>query len=80
MVPAVGRVERDQAQGAGQSGLKKVAVTLPLSVALEPDNAEALCTPAQAAARAWAVECSYDARVARLAPLAAGDLSVLEPL
>ncbi len=33
-----------------------------------------------AAARAWAVECSYDARVALLAPLAAGDLGVLRPL
>ncbi|MGZ6963328.1 MAG: glycosyltransferase family 4 protein [Acidimicrobiia bacterium] len=33
-----------------------------------------------AAARDWAVECSYDARVAQLAPLAAGDLSVLAPL
>jgi phosphatidyl-myo-inositol dimannoside synthase len=32
------------------------------------------------AARAWAVECSYDARVATLAPLAAGDLGVLGPL
>jgi phosphatidylinositol alpha-1,6-mannosyltransferase len=33
-----------------------------------------------AAARTWAVECSYDARVARLLPLAAGDLGVLELL
>jgi glycosyltransferase involved in cell wall biosynthesis len=28
-------------------------------------------------ARAWAVDCSYDERVGLLAPLAAGDLSVL---
>jgi phosphatidylinositol alpha-1,6-mannosyltransferase len=40
----------------------------------------ALRTRMGAAARGWAVECSYDARVAQLAPLAAGDLSVLEPL
>jgi phosphatidylinositol alpha-1,6-mannosyltransferase len=33
-----------------------------------------------AAARTWAMECSYDARVAALAPLAAGDLSVLQRL
>jgi phosphatidylinositol alpha-1,6-mannosyltransferase len=33
-----------------------------------------------AAARAWAVDCSYDARVAQLAPVAAGDLSRLLPL
>ncbi len=32
------------------------------------------------AARTWAAECSYDARVAELATLAAGDLSVLRPL
>jgi phosphatidylinositol alpha-1,6-mannosyltransferase len=32
------------------------------------------------AARTWAMECSYDARVAQLAPLAAGDLSTLRPL
>ncbi len=39
-------------QGAGQSGLRKVEVALPLSVALDPDNAKALCTPQQATARA----------------------------
>jgi phosphatidylinositol alpha-1,6-mannosyltransferase len=33
-----------------------------------------------AAARAWAVRCSYDARVELLAPVAAGDLGVLAPL
>jgi phosphatidylinositol alpha-1,6-mannosyltransferase len=33
-----------------------------------------------AAARTWAVQCSYDARVELLAPLAAGDLGVLRPL
>jgi hypothetical protein len=33
-----------------------------------------------AAAREWAVECSYDARVAQLAPVAAGDLSQLVAL
>ncbi len=32
------------------------------------------------AARAWAQECSYEARVAQLAPLATGDLSSLAPL
>lgn len=35
----------------GQANLKKVKVTLPLSAALDPDNAKALCEPAQAAAR-----------------------------
>lgn len=39
-------------QTAGQAGLRKVAVTLPLSVALDADNAQALCKPEQAAARA----------------------------
>lgn len=39
-------------QTAGQSGLKKVAVTLPLSVALDAENAQALCKPEQATARA----------------------------
>jgi hypothetical protein len=36
-------------QGKGQSGLKQVSVALPLSVALEPNNAEALCEPSAAA-------------------------------
>jgi phosphatidylinositol alpha-1,6-mannosyltransferase len=31
-------------------------------------------------ARTWALDCSYDARVRRLAPLAAGDLTVLSNL
>lgn len=39
-------------QPAGQSGMKRVEVALPLSVALDPDNAEALCAPADAARRA----------------------------
>lgn len=34
----------------GTANLKKVVVKLPLSVALDPDNAEALCTTAQRAA------------------------------
>lgn len=38
-------------QKPGESGLKKVAVKLPLSLALDPDNAQALCKPEQAAAR-----------------------------
>lgn len=41
---------------------------------------EALRARMATAARGWAVECSYDARVAQLAALAAGDLSVLQPL
>jgi phosphatidyl-myo-inositol dimannoside synthase len=41
---------------------------------------EPLRTRMGAAARAWAVECSYDHRVAQLAPLAAGDLRTLAPL
>jgi len=45
-------------------------------VLLEPDL-RARMAPA---ARSWAVQCSYDARVERLAPLAAGDLGVLAPL
>lgn len=39
-------------QTAGQVNLRKAAVTLPLSLALEPDNAQALCKPQEAAARA----------------------------
>lgn len=45
-------VTADLTQTFGQSGLKQVKVVLPLSVALAADNAEGLCTPAQAAARA----------------------------
>jgi uncharacterized repeat protein (TIGR01451 family) len=37
-------------QPSGQANLKKVAVTLPLSLALDPDNANGLCEPAAAAA------------------------------
>lgn len=37
--------------GPGQANLKQVEVALPLSVALDPKNARALCTPEQAAAR-----------------------------
>ena len=36
-----------------------------------------LCLRLGGNARAWAVDCSYDERVGLLAPLAAGDLSVL---
>lgn len=39
-------------QPAGQSGMKRVEVALPLSVALDPENAEALCAPEDAARRA----------------------------
>lgn len=39
-------------QTPGQSGLKQVEVKLPSAVALAADNAQGLCTPAQAAARA----------------------------
>lgn len=39
-------------QGGRQSNLRSVEVTLPPTVALEADNAEALCTPEQAAAKA----------------------------
>lgn len=35
---------------AGSANLQKAEVKLPLSVALDPDNAQALCTPAQRAA------------------------------
>jgi hypothetical protein len=45
-------VEADLTQQPGESGLKRVQVALPLSVALDPNNAQALCTPQQAAARA----------------------------
>jgi len=39
-------------QQPGEAGLRKAEVALPLSVALDPDNAAALCTPEQAQARA----------------------------
>jgi hypothetical protein len=42
----------DLGQTFGQTGLKQVKVTLPTISSLQPKNAEALCTPAQAAARA----------------------------
>jgi hypothetical protein len=45
-------VVADLSQSPGGANLKKVKVTLPLSVALDPDNAQALCTPEQFAARA----------------------------
>ncbi|WP_157251946.1 hypothetical protein [Patulibacter americanus] len=41
----------DLGQTFGQAGLKRVRVTLPLTSTLKADNANALCTPAQAAAR-----------------------------
>jgi hypothetical protein len=39
-------------QQPGEAGLKKVEVAMPLSLALDPQNAKALCEPAQAAAKA----------------------------
>jgi hypothetical protein len=42
----------DLGQTFGQAGLKQVRVTLPLLTSLEAKNAQALCTPAQAQARA----------------------------
>ncbi|HET6509721.1 MAG TPA: hypothetical protein VFG42_23190, partial [Baekduia sp.] len=39
-------------QQSGESGLRNVKVTLPLSMSLDPDNAQALCKPEQAAAKA----------------------------
>lgn len=39
-------------QTRGEAGLRGVSVKLPLSLALDPDNAQALCTPEQATARA----------------------------
>ncbi|MFA4928439.1 MAG: hypothetical protein WC558_07975 [Patulibacter sp.] len=39
-------------QVAGEAGLKKVAVTMPLSLALDTKNAKALCKPAEAQAKA----------------------------
>jgi hypothetical protein len=39
-------------QTANESRLSKVAVTLPLALALDPDNAQALCKPEQALAKA----------------------------
>jgi hypothetical protein len=45
-------VVADLHQKPGQANLKKVKVTLPLSIALDPDNAQALCTPAQFTAKA----------------------------
>jgi hypothetical protein len=40
------------AQRPGEAGLRQVQVKLPLSLALDPDNAQALCTPQQAEQRA----------------------------
>jgi len=45
-------LDAELTQQPGESGLGKVEVALPLSVALDPDNARALCTPEQAQARA----------------------------
>ena len=42
-------------QQPGESRLSKVAVTLPLALALDPDNAQGLCKPEQAAAKACPV-------------------------
>jgi hypothetical protein len=39
-------------QTRGEAGLKKAEVTMPLSLALDPDNAKALCKPVEAAAKA----------------------------
>jgi hypothetical protein len=39
-------------QQRGESGLRHVKVQLPASMSLDPDNAQALCKPEQAAARA----------------------------
>ncbi len=44
-------LEVEMKQAPGESGLKQVEVALPLSVALDPENARALCTPQQAASR-----------------------------
>jgi hypothetical protein len=45
-------VVADLNETPGQANLKQVKVTLPLSIALDPDNAQGLCTPEQATARA----------------------------
>jgi hypothetical protein len=42
-------------QQPGESRLEKVAVTLPLALALDPDNAQGLCKPEQAAIKACPV-------------------------
>lgn len=39
-------------QQPGEAGLKRVEVAMPLSLALDPQNAKALCEPAEAAAKA----------------------------
>jgi hypothetical protein len=39
-------------QTPGEAGLKRVEVAMPLSLALDPQNAKALCEPAQAQAKA----------------------------
>lgn len=39
-------------QKRGEAGLKRVEVAMPLSLALDPQNAKALCKPAEAAAKA----------------------------
>ena len=55
-------------QSTGQSGLQKVSVTLPLSVALDPDNAEALCEPS-AAATASCPESAIVGKASAVTPL-----------
>jgi hypothetical protein len=45
-------LEVTMTQRPGESGLRSVEVALPLSVALDPKNAKALCSPADAARRA----------------------------
>lgn len=45
------KLTADLGQTFGQAGLKRVRVTLPLTSTLKAENANALCTPEQAAAR-----------------------------
>lgn len=44
-------LDASMTQAPGEAGLKRVAVKLPLSLALDPDNAQALCKPGEAVAR-----------------------------
>ncbi len=55
-------------QQPGEAGLKKVEVAMPLSLALDPKNAKALCKPAEAAAKA----CPEDSVV--------GDATAISPV
>jgi hypothetical protein len=68
------KLTADLGQSFGQAGLRRVAVTLPLLSSLKPENAKALCTPAQAATRACP-EASIVGRASATTPALHGSLT-----